>query len=91
MREPDQGFQRLLYLIIVVQFIVIAILLGAFSNEYLSNAFMQAWVQRNAPGLDILLNGGLDALIIGAAIALTFLLVRTGRETMKSRDDKGQP
>ena len=89
MSEPDERYHRLLYLVIVAQFIVIAILLGAFSNEYLSNAYMQDWIQRNAPGLSILLNGGLDALIVGIAVGLIYLLIRNRRETIKPSTQQG--
>jgi hypothetical protein len=80
MRDPDQRFHWFLYLIIVAQFIIIAILLGAYSNEYLANQYQQAWVQQNAPSLQLLLNGNLDAMLIGAAAGLTFLLIRYRRD-----------
>jgi hypothetical protein len=80
MRDPDQRFHWFLYAIIVAQFIIIAILLGSFSAEYLNNQYMQAWVKQNAPSLDLFLNGNLDVMFIGAAVGLTFLLIQYRRD-----------
>jgi len=70
------NFVRLLYAILLAQFFVIAILFGSLSNEYLSNAYMQAWVDRDAPILSVFLHGEVDALIIGIAVGFTVLLVQ---------------
>jgi len=84
LRDSDERFHWLLYTIVLAQFIVIAALLGAFSTEYLSNAYMQTWARQNAPGLELLLNGNLDVLLIGAAVGLTFLLIQNRREAARS-------
>ena len=49
MPAKRENFVRLLYVTLLVQFFVIAILFGALSNEYISNAYMQAWIGRNVP------------------------------------------
>ena len=72
----SKNFVRLLYAILLVQSFVIAILFGSLSNEYLSNAYMQAWVDRNAPILGVFLHGEVDALIIGISVGFTVLLVQ---------------
>ncbi len=72
----SEGFLRLVYGIILGQFIVIAILLGGFSNEYLSNAYFRIWLDKSFPQLAPLLTGQFDALIIGMAIGGTFLLIQ---------------
>jgi hypothetical protein len=84
LRDPDERFHWFLYTIILAQFIVIAILLGQISNEYLSNAYMQTWVKQNAPGLEILLNGNLDVMLIGAGVGLTFLLIQHRRDATRT-------
>src|SRR3989454_7738571 len=66
---------RSMYLIILVQFIVIAFLLAIISNEYLSNYWMQVWISGKAPMLAFLINGQLDSLLIGVAAAGTLLFV----------------
>ena len=71
-----ENFVRFLYAIILVQFAVIAILLGGLSSEYLSNTYFQAWIADNAPLLGFLLHGEVDALLIGIALGGTVLLVR---------------
>ena len=62
---------RTMYLIILVQFIVIAFLLAIISNEYLSNYWMQVWIAGKAPMLAFLINGQLDSLLIGVSAAGT--------------------
>jgi hypothetical protein len=84
LRDPDERFHWLLYTIILAQFILIVALLGAFSTEYLSNAYMQTWARQNAPGLEIVLNGNVDVLLIGAAVGLTFLLIQKRREASRT-------
>jgi hypothetical protein len=71
-----ERFARLLYGIILSQFIVIAILLGGFSNEYLSNAYFRIWLDNNFPRLGLLLTGQVDALLIGMAAGGTILLIQ---------------
>jgi hypothetical protein len=84
LRDSDERFHWFLYMVILAQFIVIATLLGAFSAEYLSNAYMQSWVRQNAPGLELLLNGNLDVVFIGAAVGFTFLLIQNRREAART-------
>ena len=71
-----RSFVRLLYLIIVVQFTIITVLLGALSNEYLSNSYMQAWISTHVPLVGVFLHGELDALLIGLAIGAIFLVIQ---------------
>ncbi len=71
-----EGFVRLLYGIILAQFMVIAILLGGFSSEYLSNVYFRIWVDNNFPQLSMLLTGQVDALLIGVALGGTILLIQ---------------
>jgi hypothetical protein len=80
MQDPDERFHWFLYVVIVSQFVIIAILLGAYSNDYLANQYQQAWVQQNAPLLQLLINGNLDVLLIGAGAGLTFLLIQHRRD-----------
>jgi hypothetical protein len=74
-----EGFVRLLYGIILAQFIIIAILLGGFSTTYLSNDYFRIWVDNSFPGLGLLLTGQADTLLIGMALGGTFLLVQQMR------------
>jgi len=76
MPEYREGFVRLLYSIILGQFVVIAILLGGFSSEYLSNVYFRIWVGNHFPQLGLLLTGQADALIIGMALGGTLLLIQ---------------
>jgi len=69
-------FVKLLYGIILAQFIVIAILLAGFSAEYLSNIYFRIWVDSNFPQLGLLLTGQVDALLIGMALGGTILLIQ---------------
>src|SRR5438105_14947884 len=69
-------FVKLLYGIIMAQFIVIAILLAGFSNEYLSNIYFHIWVDSSFPQLGLLLTGQVDALLIGMALGGTILLIQ---------------
>ena len=71
-----EGFVRLLYGIILAQFMVIAILLGGFSSEYLSNVYFRIWVDSNFPQFSMLLTGQIDALLIGMALGGTILLIQ---------------
>jgi len=76
MPEYREGFVRLLYSIILGQFLVIAILLGGLSSEYLSNVYFRIWVGNNFPQLGLVLTGQVDALIIGMALGGTLLLIQ---------------
>src|SRR5207247_2766700 len=71
-----ERFVKLLYGIILAQFIVIAILLAGFSAEYLSNIYFRIWVDSNFPQLGLLLTGQVDALLIGMALGGTILLIQ---------------
>src|SRR2546427_13207769 len=72
-------FVKLLYAIILAQFIVIAILLAGSSSEYLSNVYFRIWVDSNFPQLGLLLTGQVDALLIGMALGGTILLIQGGK------------
>jgi hypothetical protein len=76
MPEYREGFVRLLYSMILGQFVVIAVLLGGFSSEYLSNVYFRIWVGNNFPQLGLLLTGQVDALLIGMAVGGTILLIQ---------------
>src|SRR2546422_11500412 len=71
-----ERFVKLLYGIILAQFIVIAILLAGFSAEYLSNIYFRIWVDSNFPQLGLLLTGQVDSLLIGMALGGTILLIQ---------------
>ena len=75
MQGYSHSFVHLLYAIILVQFVLIAILLGGFSSEYLSNDFYRGWINNNYPLIGYLLQGQLDALLIGIALGGTMLLI----------------
>lgn len=89
LKLPDykEEFVRLLYAIIVGEFVVITILLFGFSNEYLSNAYMQTWIGANLPFLGILLHGEVDALFIGVAIGAIVILVQRRVRKAKSQEN----
>lgn len=76
MPDYHQGFVRLLYGIILAQFVVIAILLGGFSSEYLSNVYFRVWLDKNFPQIGLLLTGQFDALLIGMSVGITILLIQ---------------
>jgi hypothetical protein len=71
-----------------VQFVVIALLLAVVSAEYLSNAFMQEWIQKNAWPIGFLLNGYLAATLVGFAIGGGFLVFQRWRSSGESRLDR---
>lgn len=77
------GFVRLLYGIILAQFGVIAILLGGFSSEYLSNVYHRIWLDNKFPQLGLLLTGHVDALLIGMAAGGTILLIQRMKNEAK--------
>ena len=82
-----EGFVRLLYGIILAQFIIIATLLGGFSSEYLSNIYFRIWVDNNLPQLGLLLTGQLDALFVGMALGGTILMIQRMKKV--DRMDEG--
>src|SRR5712664_4175002 len=82
-----ESFVRLLYSIIVLEFVVITILLFGFSNDYLNNAYQQTWIRANLPLLGVLLHGEVDALFIGAALGATVLLIQRRVQAAKSQED----
>jgi len=86
MSDYREEFVRVLYGIILAQFIVITILLGGFTSEYLSNVYFRIWVETNFPQLGLLLTGQFDALIIGMALGGTILLI----QRMKKKPMAGQ-
>lgn len=71
-----EGFVRMLYVIILVQFAVIATLLAGFSTTYLSNDYFRIWVDNNFPGLSLLITGQAVTLLFGMALGGTFLLIQ---------------
>jgi hypothetical protein len=76
MHSYREGFVTLLYGIIMAQFVVIAILLGGFSSEYLSNVYFRIWLDNNFPQIGLVLTGQFDALLIGIAVGGTILLIQ---------------
>jgi len=76
MSSYNYRFVRILYGMILAQFIVIAILLGGFSSEYFSNVYFRAWVDDNFPQMSLMLTGQFDALFIGMALGGTILLIQ---------------
>jgi hypothetical protein len=78
-----EGFVRLLYGIILAQFVAIAVLLGGFSTTYLSNDYFRIWVDNSFPGLGLLLTGQVETLLIGMAVGGTFLLIQQMRRGAK--------
>lgn len=73
----------MLYVIILVQFAVIATLLAGFSTTYLSNDYFRIWVDNNFPGLSLLITGQAITLLFGMSLGGTFLLIQqTKRGTM---------
>src|SRR5207247_9504355 len=76
MQSYREGFVHVLYAIILVQFVVIAVLVSGFSNEYISNIFFRAWINGNYPWLGTLLQGQVDALLVGMTLGATILLIQ---------------
>lgn len=83
MQDPKGRFYTILYAIIIVQFIIIGVLVVAATNEYLSNAFMQAWVQQNAPILQVFLNGDVAVLLLGLLVGIVYVFVRNRYDATK--------
>ena len=88
---PDyrEEFVRLLYGIILAQFVVITLLLGGFTSEYVSNVYFRMWVESSFPQLSILLTGQFDALIIGMALGGTILLIQRIRNESRTVQGTG--
>ncbi len=76
MQSYREGFVHVLYAIILAQFLVIAVLVSGFSNEYMSNIFFRAWINSNYPWLGTLLQGQVDALLVGMTLGATILLIQ---------------
>ena len=83
MQATREGFVHLLYAVILLQFGVIAVLLGGFSSEYLSNVYFRMWINSAYPWAGLLLGGQLDALLAGVAAGATLLLVEIFRHEVK--------
>jgi hypothetical protein len=83
---PGYGnrFVKLVYGIILAQFIIIAVLLGGLSSEYLSNVYFRIWLDSAYPQLGLLLTGQVDALIIGMAAGGTILLIERMKNEVKT-------
>lgn len=81
-----EGFVRALYVIILVQFAVIAILLAGFSTTYLSNDYFRIWVDNNFPGLSLLITGQSVTLLFGMALGGTFLLIQQMKRGTRIED-----
>ena len=80
-----EGFIHLLYAIILAQFVIIAILLGGFSNQYLADDYFRAWVNSNYSWLGLFLQGQVDALLVGMALAATVLIIQHMRREEELR------
>jgi hypothetical protein len=89
MQADRDSLIHVLYAIILVQFVAIAILLGGFSNEYLANVYFRAWVNTNYPLLGSLLQGQVDALLVGMALGATVLLIQRFRAEERFRHETG--
>src|SRR3989475_12304175 len=83
-----ERFVKLLYGIILAQFIVIAILLAGFSAGYLSNIYFRIWVDSNFPQLGLLFTGQVDALLIGMALGWTIRLIQRGENEARIAERK---
>jgi hypothetical protein len=79
MHNDSDNFVHVLYAIILVQFVAIAVLLGGFSNEYIANIYFRAWINSNYPLLTSVLQGQVDALLVGMALGATVLLIQRFR------------
>ena len=73
-------------IVIFLQFVFIVLLLYALSAEYQSNQYQQSWVSANVPWLQYLLNGYLEAALIGILLGGAFLLVA---DITRNRKRKG--
>lgn len=86
LQDPQGRFYALLYAIIILQFIIIAALVAAVTNEYLSNAFMQSWVQQNAPILQVFLNGDVAVLLLGLFVGIAYVFIRNRYDATKTEE-----
>jgi hypothetical protein len=89
MHAESDSFIHVLYAIILVQFVAIAVLLGGLSNEYLANIYFRAWINSNYPLLGSLLQGQVDALLVGMAFGATVLLIQRFRGETKLQREPG--
>src|SRR5256886_9825043 len=89
MQSYREGFVHVLYAIILGQFVVIAVLMAGFSNEYLSNIFFRAWIDGSYPWLGTLLQGQVEALLVGMTVGATILLIqRIQKESVMRLGDR---
>ena len=89
MQSYREGFVHVLYAIILAQFVVIAVLMAGFSNEYLSNIFYRSWIDGNYPWLGTLLQGQVEALLVGMTVGATILLIqRIQKENLMRLGDR---
>src|SRR5437867_8078295 len=87
MQSYREGFVHVLYAIILVQFVVIAVLVSGFSNEYISNIFFRAWINGNYPWLGTLLQRQVDALLVGMTLGATILLIQRVQNENRMRSE----
>ena len=85
MPSYGEGFIHLLYAIILRQFVVIAVFLGGFSDQYAADDYFRAWVNNNYPWMGLMLQGQADALLVGMALATTVLMIQRMRRKEESR------
>jgi hypothetical protein len=81
-RWKEVRWRHLNPIILTAQTLVILFLMGALSNEYRSNAFMQNWVQAQLPILSIILDPVVVAVLAGILLGslLIHFLMRRSRE-----------
>ena len=86
MQPYRERFIHLLYAVILAQFAIIALLVGGYSNQYLADDFFRGWVNNNYPWLGPLLQGRIDALLVGMALGGTVLIIQRvrGQEELRS-------
>ena len=85
MTSYREGFVHLLYALILTQFVVIAVLLGGYSNQYVADDYFRAWVNSNYPWMGLMLQGQVDALLVGMALAATVLIIQHMRSEEELR------
>ena len=85
MTSYREGFVHLLYALILTQFVVIAVLLGGYSNQYVADDYFRAWVNSNYPWMGLMLQGQVDALLVGMALAATVLIIQHMRREEELR------
>ena len=81
-RWKEARWRHLNPIILTAQSLVILLLMGALSNEYRSNVFMQNWVQAQLPILSIILDPVVVAVLAGILLGslLIHFLMRRSRE-----------